>query len=474
MSRCLWVLVAAACRPAPGSAGSPPGGSGTSPPSTARPATILAADCAQQPDNVLRYDCTVELDRPAAVEVEVEEAIGANPRVRSDDRVATTHVVTLFRLAPDTAYRWAARVVGETDGAAGTFTTAELPAPQDLDIVITGADPGLGDLLFSTPCGGVGSLFVMDPDGRIVWYQPNPDPVAAPGFFNAFSVTPTGEVAGIIGVKRIVVFSWQGALLHHYDYGTELPHYVHHEVVEQDGVLYALTGQAVLFPDGNEYAVDGVVAIDRASGSVLQEWDAREVLDPVGVEIGDLNFWQDVLPGALDYSHANSLAVSGESWTLSLQALDVVLQVNADDVSADPSSFDWLLAGSPDAPYASDFVLESAVLDEPRFDGQHHVHWNPDGRLAMLDNGDSLRPTRAMEIALDGDRAEIVSVSPIEDSCPRMGSAFRMDDGGVLVTCGGRGEIWDLDPAGAPRWHADVTCSGSPAQLYRGVPVSLP
>jgi hypothetical protein len=245
-------------------------------------------------------------------------------------------------------------------------------------------------------------------------------------------------------------------------------------VVKRDGLYYALTATPFAYPDGKDYVMDGVMVLDE-SGALLQEWDTTQVLNPLWGPENWGFYWLATFPGTRDYAHANSIDVDGTKWLISFEALDTVIQVDADDIQVDPAAVDWVLAGSDLSPLKRDWSIGSrnGSTSQLEFSGQHNVHWTEDGQISMFDNepGDD---ARALEMALFDRRADITSAWQLKARCAIMGSAYRLPDGSELLTCGTEGTFTEFDPTGEMRWEMTPSCKfPSPGLLYRGIPVDL-
>ena len=103
-------------------------------PRSANALAITAASCAQQSDNMLRYDCTATTDSSAEVWIDLCEGTSCTfDRESESSPSGTSHTVTIWNLKPSTYYRWQAHADDgsstDTDGPYN-FTTDNLDDPD--------------------------------------------------------------------------------------------------------------------------------------------------------------------------------------------------------------------------------------------------------------------------------------------------------------------------------------------------------
>ncbi|RME20166.1 MAG: hypothetical protein D6798_21025 [Deltaproteobacteria bacterium] len=140
--------------------------------------TINAASCVAQPDNVLRFDCSVETDTPASVELRFCDAtVGGSGCSKTRTRAAgagvasstctvgsacTLYDLTVYNLISGHDYEWHAHAADATSSDVWTavppddvFTPAALPSPGlagiDLSIEVSGTT-AMQNVLFNYGC----------------------------------------------------------------------------------------------------------------------------------------------------------------------------------------------------------------------------------------------------------------------------------------------------------------------------------
>lgn len=438
MRWCVGSLVLAAC-----AAGTDGGGSVGE--ATAS-GTITDATCATT-DNALRFSCRLTLDAAQEVSWSILEG----------DEVVRTWVTEadaapvgdLWGLAPDTTYRWEATTSGGT--ASGEVGTGSLPDDLDgLSVTTSGTAPEVDALLTNLTCGGFAGLVMLDPAGRVVWYQ---DAESTGGVGSLSGVTgfdrdDDGDLLAAVDGERLVEWTPMGEVI------TEVggfAHPLHHDVALEDGRIWALYAEQI---DG--YVVDGFVVVD--DGVTTAEWSLGDHVTVDGASHGDDQFWGQVFPSATDFAHANAIEVRDGVALLSFRWLDAVMEVPADPADPDFGEPVFTLVGSSGSSVEGDVVF----VDGGGFDGQHHASWSDDGHVAVFDNGTST--SRGLHVAVDleaGTATEAASY-PVGARCSVQGSVYDLADGQVLVTCadGGRVSAWP-ESGGEASWELTASCGGS-------------
>ena len=483
-------------------------------PSAAHAVTITSASCAQQADNVLRYDCTVTTDGLARVWIDLCEGSGCTFDRQSElSHMETTHEVTLWNLKPSTTYEWQAtaddRTGSATDGPYG-FTTSDLSdidgdgvadlglAGVQLSVWTAKTGPhSVENVLINWGCadaadGGSDYLIIADDEGNIVWYQ---DPSSVTGGetanLNGYTVgRDVNRIHAIIDHEYIVEYDLSGELVWlmcHCDAkgqcssgdvpDTCFADYVHHDLIVRDGTLWALTAEDVSFPDVDdcdadpstseiEYVMDGVNAW-ILHGSQIIDWDMSEIYEPW--TCGTESYWGRHLDGE-DWAHANSLWVNGDQqWTISSRYIDTVTQVVGDPSDPDYGQIVWELSGeAKDA--SDDWELISSSYDA-EFDWQHHAWWTLDGTMMLYDNNTmGALDSRVLEIEFDDSAmtAEIIGAYDLGTSCDGQGGAYDTQPGGsFVVNCSDDSStpgatdpfIVEFPHSGsATTWEMDISC----------------
>ena len=444
-------------------------------------ATVAAVQCAVQPDNALRLDCTATLTGPSAVTF-TAAAAGEDDRVWVSEAVSADHAITLFGLVADTAWTITAAPGGDAArGDATAATTGALPPRFDLVTTVTDNGATVDEVLLNYGCDGSDDLVILDRRGRVVWYQDSTTdfPPVGARTTRGFSVTPHQTL--LVTYDRTAVAEWDlaGNLLRTWS-GAALPGAMHHDLLEHNGLVYAVFAEAETFPNGVTYVLDGFVVWD-AQGAEVARFRIDEVIDPTFVEQLQGGYWNDLFPDGLDFAHVNALAVDddGDAW-LSLHQWDALLEVRADPTQPDFGAMVSVMGGGPRAaPIGNDWTLSSALTTDLGFEAQHHVSAPAPGELMLFDNGKRApEVSRVLRFALDPttQQAEIIDERPMDGLyCSGQGSAFPLPSGNVLADCAPEDTLLELTETGEVAWRAEVACPGAPMgrPLYRAVPLSL-
>ncbi|MFH1464802.1 MAG: aryl-sulfate sulfotransferase [Pseudomonadota bacterium] len=484
--------------------------------------SVVSATCTVSADNLLRYDCEVELDSPGLAWIAFGEGSVRDRRTVLARARRTHHQFTLVNLAQGTTFTWqvlAWTPRGRARGTVGTFTTSDLAdldgdGVDDADFAFTVTPTATGtseldQLLINYGCGvGTDHLVILDAAGRVVWYQDLRHDSSSTPVVTALGWADRHPMA-IVDDEWLLEYSLEGELLRQSCFcdasglcpdGSApatscLPTYVHHEIVRQHGLTWVLAAEA-LTPETDVYdcdgdgdttdtytrIVDGVLGLDD-DFLVQQEWWLDEAFpDPTCPYYEDhgRGYWTRHLTGS-DWSHANSIWLDDDGrWTLSLRHLDSVIQVQAEEGDPDYAVGEllWVLDGTG---LGGDFTLRSSIGASPLdFSMQHHAWWTDDGTMRLYDNQVPGTNARVLDLALDpasGD-ADIVASWDLGDSCPAQGSAYALETGGhLLALCPEGLFVSEYDPASTSEvLRLDLACDGTPrgGPVYRAIPVSLP
>ena len=354
-------------------------------------------------------------------------------------------VATVTLLPPRTEIDWAIHVP-EGILAEGTTKTGRLPALVDVEL--SGSLPGVGLLGLPIDCGTLlaALVLVVDPVApEVLWYE---DLAGDEGLRQTvIGATWVGnDVWAIVGRDSVVGVSLDGAVLGRFEHPAGLP--LHHDLVWRDDRLFSL--DAEVDPTAPErWVTDGIVDLTSAE----RTWALRDHVSPAGGDVLPGGYWESAFgPGAIDWSHANTLAADGDGWLVSFRHLDAIARLDAD------GGIDWVL-GAPDSPLGSDFTwateVPGAALD---LRGQHHATRLPDGSIGVFDNRVS-SSSRVLKIRLDGETATITDVWTLDRTCLVQGGAYWLDDGGVVATCSSDGLIVAFDADGSERGRLSVSCA---------------
>lgn len=431
----------------------------------------VAAVACTDPGHPLRRRCEVQLGQAAALEWTWTEP-GGSSRSRTTPH-GTTHVVEIGLLIPDAIYVIEARDDAGNVVAEGSFDADGLPDAMRLDFDVSGVATA-PYVVFPFGCAGAAShVVVATSDGVVVGYE---DVAVSVGFLGERAVrglTDNGDGSLLVIVGNEAIVSWdpeRGVTAQWASAEGTLPAVVHHDALQKQGLLWALTASVATY-GGREYVMDGVVAVDEAGG-VMESWGIGEVLVPDGSGQAS-GYWADRFPGAVDFVHANSLSADEDGGLLlSLHKEDAVLRLDG------ALQADWLLVGSPSSALApGDLVLSGSGGIVPTFRGQHHVTAPESGALWMLDNEGSPDGARVLVFALTDGAAGAVEERPTGLVCPGQGSATRLPNGNAVVDCSAEATFLELPASGPAAWQMTARCAyGLPTDdtVYRALPFTPP
>jgi hypothetical protein len=424
-----------------------------------RPDPPLLVSCAVQPDNALRVDCAVALEEPGPVELVYAPADGGEERTVSSGESLDRHVLTAWRMRPDTPYRYVARALSTGETFEGAWTTHPLPPEASVLAVPSAPTTATDDVLFVLSCAR-GYAFAVDAEGQPVWYQDLGEGRPGNHVARAVSVDDQGEISALIDQSLLRRFSPQGELLFEVD--TEelgLEGALHHDLFRKDDLLYVLFA-AVRDFGGQRYVLDGLYVLDAETGAHLATWELSDVVVPEG-QHGSSGYWDLRFPNADDWSHGNGLFVDDALgvWTTWYQ-LDAVTRIDGDPASPTFGSLQLAVAGDTRSPWPALPVTDPRGLtDDDTFSRPHHPLLLSPGRLSLFDN-EQESPSRVLELQLDepAGTAEVTGSWDVGASCPVEGAAFPLSNGNWLATC--------------PAEHHLVEIDAETAELVRTLPIS--
>lgn len=338
---------------------------------------------------------------------------------------ATEHVIPVLGLYPDRENRVEVRITNaQGEYGLDTLSVVTDPVPDFLPkIDILTADrasmePGWSLASFSLGVGGTfrSYPFMFDTDGEIRWYL---DLSAFPGLVYMVERMKNGNL--IFGfASSVYEYDMLGREVNRWDF----PGYVfHHDVIEKpDGNLIVAVNK-----EGKGTIEDHVIEVHRTTGTIVREWDLRQVLD---VD-------RRVPPGYADWFHMNSvwyderdgsIIVSGRHQGVAKVTADNKLvwilaphahwgRAGVDGTGLNTSEF--LLTALDGAGNAYPEGVQLGNERTPDFDwpwGQHTAMVLPNGNLFLFDNGDSrnFAPTplfsRGVEYAIDESKRTVKQV----------------------------------------------------------------
>jgi hypothetical protein len=414
--------------------------------------------------NSLRFDCTVWVNPPQPVEIAFgKEDNTGRVRVHRSDLEASSHLVQLYLMEPDTDYTVIARAVSDPSiSVTDTVTTGKLPFGASAVFTSDGQStaPYLGMV---SPCPDGAYVVIINPHtGEVVWYQDFGFTVF--GFVDAVSFTEDQTVLviadGVLSERDLA-----GNELRRWASGPELPYRMHHDVFRKDGRTYVLFSESVVIGELS-YVLDGFYIFDE-DGSELARWHLIDHFVPTshnGSMFGD------------DYSHANAIWVDdAKNVLISFRHLSALAQVVGDPSAPNFGEITWRASG-PTSDFGSDYTIMSAVDGPADFEQQHNAHWLTADTLTLFDNRDTWQEfSRLLEIRVDdlNRRMVIEAAYNLPLHCDFQGGAWRTPAGRPIATCAPLREGFEFDPStGEQTWHGTTMCiDGFGGYIPRFVPI---
>ncbi len=338
---------------------------------------------------------------PTSVSIEV---LGDIPVAQSFESKATSHVIPVLGLYPNTTNQVVVRVSSNVLYAVDTLTIdtdSLFYALPDIEIIQKGAnmEPGMNLCGLSLGNDGVFSSnpIMFDSNGDIRWH------------LNLMSFPRISWP-----IKRLangnLFFGSESTIYEYNMLGEEIRRWnlsgydIHHEVVElpNGNFVIAVSKHFTTINDGTgvvNSVEDHIIEIDRSSGNVVTEWDLRQILD---VDRHDLT------NGNGDWFHMNGIAYQEEDDCLIVSGRNQgVVKINrkneliwilapdrgwgnAGEDGTGPATAPYLLKAvdGTGAPYANE--IQDGSMSASDFDwtwGQHAPLILENGNLMLFDNG---------------------------------------------------------------------------------------
>jgi hypothetical protein len=256
----------------------------------------------------------------------------------------------------------------------------------------------------------------------------------------------------------------------------DFPDYVHHDLFRKDGYTYDLRArEAVVGAD--PVVIDGVYVFD-AAGALVDELDLEGLFPYLFQGFMYEGYWSLNYPGAVDFSHANSVFVDAAGDLLvSFRHLHAFAKFAGGPGTPAFGTLLWTAVGDPSSAVLSeqDFTFVGVGTE---FQGQHDVNLTSDGSLVLLDNGFPLgEPARALRYTLDESARTLTLTDAwdLDSYCPVLGGVRELPGGDVLVTCDSSGLLFEFAVGRAePVWQARASCgSFGLSMVPRAIPVRL-
>ena len=302
-------------------------------------AAITSHSCTVQPNNGLRFDCTVTLDASDGVRVGCRKDGEVMYNWSDYTGAGLSHSVTLYNFEPGFDYDYRVEVGGPGIPAFGDLGVATLPVGLAfLDLTVSGVG-STNYVLFDTDgCDEEKYVVVYDLDGGFVsWYQSIADETFGDDL-TGFSYSPGRDtIYAIVDKAGVYEWDWGGAVLHSRDMRSDCSGSIgdvgpcpHHDVRKPSGgstwVIASRLDTTTPLGDfsprcnADQHLVDdGVLGLD-GTWSVIDDdtlitdlgYDPSVDAGPDAVKVlCDSTYYEDVFnsdadfDGEIDWTHVN-------------------------------------------------------------------------------------------------------------------------------------------------------------------------
>ncbi len=402
---------------------------------------VLSADCTILKDNALRAHCEVSLNRAAAVEWWMYEAETDRSMRFTSAVESTDHTVPITLLPAGASLTWEVHLLDapspKTPLWDGVLEVPRPPAAADLQIDRdTPSDAQRPWVLGNMGCES-GYALVLDPEGRVVWYEPLVE--TFPGGVLSTRWTEQETVLAVVGQNRLVEIDLHGETRFEAVQGVDFTHPIHHDATRWNGWTYALHAELWSGPD-ESFVVDGLTVFDEA-GELWTERSLATWIEPAGEPPLVSLYWLTTWGPTTDWFHANGMDLNAEGeLVLTLRHQSTLAAFVGDPASADFGLPLWHVVGDPNALIPEGLVLESEPGSEipVGYEGPHSPRYTDQGVL-LLDNQASgrLDPRGlALRISPEDDTATLEQAWSVPETCVYQGGASPLQDGHVLIACG--------------------------------------
>lgn len=371
-------------------------------------------------------------------------------RTAVDDTESTTHEVVVAGFAPNATWHW--RAVSEVGGEklVSRDATHDTSAPPQGVPAFAMSEREVGSFqsgfrLFPT-IGSDGWILVLNDDGKAVWWYPVDEGLiatqarlAADGTSISFLV---GDPERAEDLGEIITVSLDQEQVDR----LRTP-WAHHDFIEIPGEDKWAYIYADFREDGRYTVVgDTIVEIPKAGGDTEAIWSTWDHL-PVEYSPGNDVFY----PGAIDWTHANTLVLDGDDYYLSLHNTNGMVKL-----SRSAGETEWIMGGP-----LSEFEFLSR--SEGEWAHQHGFKLIGDDEFVLFDNG-SGSPDDYSEVAryrFDTGAMTYEQVWDFEYNQQHvsylMGDIQPLANGNYYTSWGSEGEILEVDGEGAITWRASAS-----------------
>jgi hypothetical protein len=384
----------------------------------------------------------VTLTHAAPIQLKVhEEASGRTLRFASDT-AQIDHQVRLTLLPAHASLVWEVHPLTIDDPKAPPLWEGalEVPAPPSAANLLlqreTSSEALTPWVLGNMGCEG-GVVTILDPDGRVVWYEAVVD--TFPGGVVSTRWTEEGTVLALVGHDRLVEIDLHGETRFEARLGTDFNHPIHHDAIRWQGWTFALHAHTWTGKDAT-YVVDGLTVFDR-EGALYDERSLTEWVEPVGLPSALSLYWITRWGSMPDWFHANGLGMDEDGeLLLTLRHQSTLAAFVGDPESSDFGQPLWHVVGDPDVQMPEGLWLTGEPgADIPvGFDGPHSPRPTETGVLLLDNQAAGRRAPRglAMRIEPSAGSATIEQAWSVPETCTYQGGAEPLTGGHVLITCG--------------------------------------
>ncbi len=386
------------------------------------------------------HELKFNLKQPASVQVKVVQLGSEKKYFTLPSKKLTHHHITLAGLKPNKWHTYQVLADGDAISEPDSFKTASIPSGiVHIETRSNYANAFEGYLLTQRRLVQ-GSVYMLDADGEVVWYQ------ATPGQPKLSTLTGDGNVLVLYGNARhnnsagdqIICYSLSGEIIYEVDLN-QLGMVAHHEVVELEDDLVVLVYDTLMIPDENgvqlSVASSAIVRMSK-EGEARWKWSIFDTKNPADDP--------KILDSFEDWGHTNAFSFDGEHLLVSQRDWNQIWKVHPET-----GQLDWVLGEEGTVAISDLDVL---------FSGQHAIHKTAPGRYLLFDNGREKRKSRLLEFDIEKRLAIPTMVMDLPDDlyADRMGNVTALTGGNLLICSPRSRSILVMDPKGEILFHATV------------------
>ena len=394
------------------------------------PGNFAKVDFKGHGTNNLRFLLSFETPRPVAARVSFwPKSEPGEVSTTGFTGPGNAHLLSLVNLKPQTDYQF--RILAGEEGdcqyksklygfKSGTVPLG-IPKPQWIFKEKSPIDGYLFIQKRTTP----GSVYIMDAQGKVVWYEQFGRRVKLSHWTsdNTMLVLLGDETHKNSAGDEIIEMDLSGKQLLKLEFGKgDFHHIVHHEVIKGPmGNIVMLVYDVRQFDlssvggeKGQKVIGDALVKLDK-TGKELWRWSVYDVKDPLKDPA--------ILDKKNDWGHANAVSIDNDgNYLISFRDWNQIWKIDAGT-----GKVIWKFGEG------GDFSMDP----DDHFNGQHAIHINKDGDYMLFDNGREYGNSRALAFSLDEDK--MTAKTTLKAGYPNtlftdaMGSAYLMDNGNVLL-----------------------------------------